>query len=238
MPPSTRIRSSAPLNRAQYSVISAPVSRQAQLRVRYWPAARRAVREAESQGVATAPRLAYRAIIWRLQGGCHSVLDVGTGLMHSLQESRCAVRLGLDAHRPYLESRKVPEAVPINASALSIEELFVPGAVDLVTMIDVIEHFEKDDALELLRQSESVAGRRVALFTPRGHFPQSGYDAFELGGEELQRHRSSWEPEELVERGYRVIVMEGLHGPWNSSFVEAFGADAEPVDALVAWKDA
>jgi hypothetical protein len=165
------------------------------------------------------------------------VLDVGTGLMHSLEASRCKVRIGLDAHRPYLEQRRVPGAVPINAPALSIEELFVAGAVDLVTMIDVIEHFEKDDALELLRQSESVARRRVALFTPRGHFPQSGYDAFELGGEELQRHRSSWEPEELRERGYRVIVIEGMHGPWNSSFVEAFGPDADPVDALVAWKD-
>ena len=186
--------------------------------------------------MATAPRLAYRAIIWRLQGGCHSVLDVGTGLMHSLQESRCAVRLGLDAHRPYLESRKVPEAVPINASALSIEELFVPGAVDLVTMIDVIEHFEKDDALELLRQSERRGPAGGAVHAPRP-----------LPAERLRRvragRRGAAAPPLLmgvedVERGYRVIVMEGLHGPWNSSFVEAFGADAEPVDALVAWKDA
>ena len=214
------------------------MSREAQLRLRHWPAARRAVQEAEREGIATAPRLAYRAIVRRLERGCGSVLDVGTGLMHSLAESSVKVRLGLDAHRPYLEQRHVPEAVPLNASALSIEQLFVPGAVDLVTMIDVIEHFDKDDAFELLRQSESVARRRVALFTPRGHFPQSGYDAFELGGEELQRHRSSWEPEELRERGYRVIVIEGMHGPWNNSFVEAFGADADPVDALVAWKDA
>jgi hypothetical protein len=210
----------------------------ARLRIRFWPAARRAVLAAGNDGVATATRFAYRAIVWRLQEGCRSVLDVGTGLMHSLEESRCPVRLGLDAHRPYLERRRVPEAIPINASALSLEDLFVPGSVDLVTMIDVIEHFEKHDALDLLRQSETVARRRVVLFTPRGHFPQSGYDAFELGGEELQRHRSSWEPEELVARGYRVIVIEDLHGPWNASFVEAFGPDAEPVDALVAWKDA
>lgn len=213
------------------------MSREAQLRLRHWPAARRAVQEAEREGVAKAPRLAYRAIVRRLERGCESVLDVGTGLMHSLAESGIRVRLGLDAHRPYLEQRRVPGAVPINAPALSLEQLFVPGSVDLVTMIDVIEHFEKGDAFELLRQSESVARRRVALFTPRGHFPQSGYDAFELGGEELQRHRSSWEPEDFRERGYRVIVIEGMHGPWNNSFVEAFGADAEPVDALVAWKD-
>jgi hypothetical protein len=174
----------------------------------------------------------------RLGRGCRSVLDVGTGLMHSLAESPCEVRIGLEAHRPYLEHRTLEDAVPLNASALDLERLFVPAAVDLVTLIDVIEHFSADDAAEVLRQAETVARRRVALFTPRGHFPQAGHDAFGLGGEELQRHRSSWEPEDLISRGYRVVVLAGYHGPWNESFVESFGAEGKPVDALVAWRDA
>jgi hypothetical protein len=205
---------------------------------RYGPAARTALSEAVAQGSATAPRLAYRPLMRRLARGCRSVLDVGTGLMHSLEESPCEVKVGLDAHRPYLEHRRVPEAVPVNASALDMERLFVPGSVDLVTLIDVIEHFSAADAGEVLRQAEAVARMRVALFTPRGHFPQAGHDAFGLGGEELQRHRSSWEPGDLTARGYRVVVLAGYHGPWNESFVESFGADAPPVDALVAWRDA
>jgi hypothetical protein len=128
-------------------------------------------------------------------------------------------------------------AVPINASATELERLFVPGAVDLVTLIDVIEHFTPEDAREVLRQAESVAARRVMLFTPRGAFPQEGFDAFGLGGEEYQRHRSSWEPEDLARLGYRVVVLTGYHTAGNASFVEAFGLDAPPVDALVAYKE-
>jgi len=165
------------------------------------------------------------------------VLDVGTGLMHSLADSPCPVRIGLDAHRPYLEHRTVPDAVALNAPALALEQLFPAGAVDLVTLIDVIEHFAADDAAELLRQAEVVARRRVVLFTPRGEFPQEDHDAFGLGGEELQRHRSSWEVEDLVELGYRVVVLEAFHGPWNASFVRSLGADAVPRDALLAFKD-
>jgi hypothetical protein len=198
-------------------------------------AARRATARAREAAVAHAPRTSLRPALRGLARDCHSVLDVGTGLMHSLADSPCKVRIGLDAHRPYLEHGTVPEAIPVNAGALEIERLFVPGAVDLVTLIDVIEHFEREEAIELLRQAKAVAGRRVVLFTPRGVFPQDGHDAFGLGGEELQRHRSTWEPEDLCALGLCVVVLDGFHGPWNTSFVEAFGPSAQPRDALLAW---
>ncbi len=156
--------------------------------------------------------------------------------MRSLATLPCPVKIGLEAHRAYLEHREVGDAVPINASALEIERLFIPGAVDLVTLIDVLEHFTPDDAFEVLRQVETVAKRRVLLFTPRGAFPQEGHDAFDLGGEELQRHRSTWEPDDLVGLGYHVTVLEDFHDARNESFVEAFGQNAPPVDALLAWK--
>ena len=197
--------------------------------------AARAVRHAGS--VVPAHPRALRPLLRSLAADCHSVLDVGTGLMSSLELVGCPVKLGLDVHRPYLERRRVPDAVPINASATDLERLFVAGAVDLVTLIDVVEHFPPDDAREVLRQAESVAARRVVLFTPRGEFPQEGFDAFGLGGEEFQRHRSAWEPDDLAALGYRVIVLTGYHTSGNASFAEAFGPDAQPVDALLAYKD-
>jgi hypothetical protein len=208
------------------------------LRTRYRSSARRSIEAAERHGSAQASPPALRALLRRLYGDCDSVLDVGTGRMRSLVEAPCRVRIGLDAHRPYLENRMVPDAVPINASALQLEELFVRDAVDLVTLMDVLEHFPTGEALDLLRQAEVVARTRVLLFTPRGEFPQEGHDPLGLGGEELQKHRSSWEPSELAEQGYTVIVLPGYHGPGNPSFVAAFGTDAPRVDALVAWKSA
>jgi hypothetical protein len=187
--------------------------------------------------VVTAHPGELRPLLRALARDCHSVLDVGTGLMSSLELVDCPVKLGLEVHRPYLEQRAVRSAVPINAAATDLERLFVRGAVDLVTLIDVIEHFTPEDAREVLRQAEAVAGRRVMLFTPRGHFPQAGFDAFGLGGEEFQRHRSQWEPEDFAGLGYRVVVLSGYHTDGNASFVEAFGAGAPPVDALLAYKD-
>ncbi len=76
----------------------------------------------------------------------------------------------------------------------------------------------------MLARAERIARKRVLLFTPRGEFPQEDFDSSGLGGEELQRHRSTWEPEDLERRGYRVVVMRGFHGPWNEAFVASFGA--------------
>ncbi len=184
-----------------------------------------------------APRAALNPLLKALARDCHSVLDVGTGQMRSLAQLSCTVKLGLDAHRPYLEQRLVGDAVPIHASALDLEQLFVPGAVDLVQLIDAIEHFDPDHADAVLEQAGRVAARRVVVFTPRGSFPQHGFDATGLGGEEYQRHRSTWEPDDLESRGFRVIVMRGFHGPWNEAFVAAFGSAAPPVDALLAFKE-
>jgi hypothetical protein len=156
--------------------------------------------------------------------------------MDSLALIPCPVKLGLDAHRPYLLHRTSRDAVPINAPAQQLDRLFVPDAVDLVTLIDVLEHFPADEARGVLRQAETVAARLVMLFTPRGEFPQAGFDAFGLGGERYQEHRSAWEPQDLADLGYRVIVLRGYHGPGNRSFVEAFGPSAPPVDALLAYK--
>ena len=187
--------------------------------------------------VAVASPTAYFALLRMIGRGSTTMLDVGTGLMDSIDLVPCRVKLGLDAHRPYLEHRRKLDAVPINADALRLEELFVRSAVDLVTLMDVIEHFEEDAAREVLRQAEAVARMRVLVTTPRGLFPQDGHDAFGLGGEELQRHRSAWDIEDLTGLGYRVVVVERFHDSRNASFVAAFGEDAPPVDALVAWKD-
>lgn len=197
--------------------------------------AARAMRAANP--VAEAAPQVYHALLWRLGRGSASVLDMGTGVMASVDDLAPPVKIGLDAHRPYLENRRSRNAVPLNADALAVGELFVPGAVDLVTLLDVIEHFTPEDAASLLDQAERVAAKRVVVATPRGEFPQDGFDAYGLGGEELQRHRSAWQPEDFTRRGYQVVVLRGLHTAANESFVEAFGSDAPPVDGLVAWKD-
>ncbi|KLU63990.1 MULTISPECIES: class I SAM-dependent methyltransferase [Desulfosporosinus] len=168
----------------------------------------------------------------------HSLLDVGCGMCVTLKEFHCPIKIGVDVHRPYLEKVKFGEQIiRLNFAAERLSELFLPNTLDSVTLIDVIEHFEKKAALDVLRQSEEIACKKVIVFTPRGFFQQKEFDYYGLGGESYQRHRSGWEVEDFQKLGYHVVVFSKFHDQSNFAFLEIYGKDAEPVDALLAWKD-
>ncbi len=68
-------------------------------------------------------------------------------------------------------------------------------APDVVLMLDVIEHMPRDEGEAVIALATARA-RQVVVFTPKGFKPQEG-DAWELGGEEWQRHRSGWTPDDF-----------------------------------------
>jgi cyclopropane fatty-acyl-phospholipid synthase-like methyltransferase len=167
-----------------------------------------------------------------------TVLDVGCGVGATLTEFCCPIKIGVDAHRPYLENAKSGEQfIKLNFMAERLSELFLPNSMDSVTLIDVIEHFEKEVAFHVLRQVEEIAAKRVIVFTPRGFFQQIEVDHYGLGGESFQRHRSGWEVEDFQKLGYNVVIFSKFHDQRNLAFVQVYGNDAEPIDALLAWKD-
>ena len=71
--------------------------------------------------------------------------------------------------------------------------------------MDVIEHLRKEEGLQLMRQMELLARKRVIFFTPNGFLPQG----HRVPGD-LQSHLSGWEPPEMDAYGYRVA---GFLGP-------------------------
>ncbi|MFC4101708.1 class I SAM-dependent methyltransferase [Paenibacillus xanthanilyticus] len=166
------------------------------------------------------------------------VLDLGSGLGVLLELYRSPLVIALDIHRPFLENRLYtsPHIIPLHADAQDIDRLFLPKTFGIVTLIDAIEHFNKEAGLILLRKAEQLAREGVIVFTPRGFFPQS-VDHYGLEGDRYQSHYSGWEPEEFEALGYDVLIMEAFHDATNQSFVESFGADHPPIDALLAWKN-
>jgi hypothetical protein len=180
----------------------------------------------------------FLAKINELLLGSHTLLDVGCGIGETLKELRCPVKIGVDAHRPYLENAVQGEKfIKINFLAERLNEIFLPNSVDSITLIDVIEHFEKEVALSVLSQAEEIAGRKVIVFTPRGFFKQEEVDHCSLGGESYQRHRSGWEVEDFQTLGYNIIIFSQFHDQKNLAFLKTYGKNAQPIDALLAWKD-
>jgi hypothetical protein len=118
----------------------------------------------------------------------------------------------VEAFPPYVQKLRAKStgAAEIEIRAERIENFIrdlTPGEIDVALLIDVLEHFPRAAALNLL-----VAVRRkfrlgAAIFIPLGKVAQEPYD-----DNELQRHRSTWRAEEWARLGFDVEHYEGLHG--------------------------
>lgn len=155
---------------------------------------------------------------------CNSLLDVGCGSDSPVKDLIIKIdrKVGVDIFQQSLEtsnSRGIhDEYVQINV--LNILEHFREKSFDAVIANDLIEHLTKQDGLELIRQMESVARKRVIIYTPNGFLKQGA-----IGGNEYQRHLSGWEPEEMRDYGYEVIGAGG----WKRLRGEAFIPIIKPI---------
>jgi hypothetical protein len=112
---------------------------------------------------------------------------------------------------PYLEKLRGKQAAAAGHEILECEigkavDRLKPGEIDVALMIDVLEHQTREAALRLLERLEQRV-RGIVLFSPVGPAPQDAID-----GNELQRHRSTWHPEDWLRLGYDVEHYEALHG--------------------------
>ncbi|MBI1976478.1 MAG: class I SAM-dependent methyltransferase [Candidatus Omnitrophica bacterium] len=137
-----------------------------------------------------------------------TVLDVGCGLSLKSQYIEAEVRVGVDIYRPFLEriETDVSYAV-VNADIRDLPSLFLPKSFDLVLLLDIVEHLEKEDALKLLKAAEGIAKVAVIVETPKGYVPQN-IDIWGCGGDVYQTHKSEWSPEEFLKRGYQVLLRQ------------------------------
>jgi glycosyltransferase involved in cell wall biosynthesis len=138
---------------------------------------------------------------------------------------------------PYLEYVKVlqnrfaaaPYVIIIQATAQQMVEMMPDRAVDSVFLIDVIEHLEKQDGYELLKECERIARKQVVCFTPLGFMRQEyrpgDRDGWGLSGGEWQNHKSGWVPEDF-DTSWQILASESYHTTSGSgeAFDNPFGA--------------
>ncbi len=166
------------------------------------------------------------------EGRINSVLDVACGLSLKSQYIDVDVRVGVDIYRPFLEKieSRVPYAV-VNADVRELSRLFLPASFDLVLVLDIVEHLEKEEALALLDAAEEIARVAVIVETPKGFVPQN-IDIWGYEGHEYQTHRSAWEPEELEQRGYSVILRDYTMADVKRHTEENVSPDITMIDAI------
>ena len=138
--------------------------------------------------------------------GCETVLDLGCGWGSNSPLEGMALRytLGVDIFQPYLEEcrQKAIHSDYIRADIREIE--FKDSSFDAVLMLEVLEHFTKEEGRRLLDKCSSWARKKVIITTPNGYMWLDAVD-----GNPFQKHISGWSPEELRRMGFRVAGLLG-----------------------------
>lgn len=141
------------------------------------------------------------------------VLDAGCNDGRGSEVLRGVGAIGVDIFAPSLRVA-IGRGGLIAAVVADLRSLpFRDGAFAAVASLDVVEHFEKEDAWAVLAEYERVAAE-VFVVTPSGFVDQPG--TFD---EPYQEHRSGWTATEFCVRGYDVSGMGGwrrLRGPYAS----------------------
>lgn len=140
--------------------------------------------------------------------GAKSVLDVGCGRNSPLAKiKKNFYSFGIDVFEPSIkESKKtkIHDKYKVG-NILKLNLLFKPKSFDVVMALDVVEHFKKKEGLQLIKDIENIAKKKVIIFTPFGFTQQHPYD-----GNPFQSHKSGWNISELEEMGYKVYGMRGF----------------------------
>mgnify|MGYP001585621594 CR=1 FL=1 len=134
--------------------------------------------------------------------GCKTLLDVGCGENSVVQffKPNLQKTVGVDI---FAKSIGIHDTY-IKANALDIDKYFKPRSFDCVISIDVIEHLEKNQALELIKKMERIAKKCLVIQTPNG-FLRQGPE----GGNPYQVHKCGFTADEFRKMGYKVKGMDG-----------------------------
>jgi SAM-dependent methyltransferase len=140
--------------------------------------------------------------------GSDTVLDLGCGPSSLLQYVKGPTKtVGVEYWKPSIEEsmKNRIHSEYINADITTVK--YPDLSFDSVILIDVIEHFTRDDALALIRTIQHWARKNVIILVPNGFVPQDEEDE---QGNKKQHHLSGWSVRDLNELGFRVRGIGGI----------------------------
>jgi ubiquinone/menaquinone biosynthesis C-methylase UbiE len=120
----------------------------------------------------------------------------------------------VDIAPQYLEQvkKRCPHALTVQSDSLEYLKSQEDKSVDVISIIDGLEHMQKETGYELIREMKRVARKKILLFVPEGH-TEDGYlknephNAWGIeGADEHQKHLSGWTRPEIIEHGFEVVA--------------------------------
>lgn len=152
---------------------------------------------------------------------CRTVLDIGAGI-RPMQWYTPERHVCVEPFGPYCEVLREAGYAVWRGDAFSILEAsyMLAFATEAFYLLDVIEHMGREDATYIVNRCTDLATKQVVIYTPLG-FVEQTTDAWGMGGEYWQTHRSGWMPGDFREAyGWRTA----LHVPEDAEAPEGFFA--------------
>ena len=145
--------------------------------------------------------------------GCESALEIGCAEGNNLRALGPLVsrKIGVELHREYVRQG---DGIEFHVGdCRTILPGFESKMVDLVLLIDVVEHLEKKDGWWLLSEAERLARRKILVWTPQGKMLQDSkhYDPTDRKWMPGLEHRSGWEKQDLESIGYDAATWPDYH---------------------------
>lgn len=126
-----------------------------------------------------------------------SVLDLGCGKGWSWRffvngnRSKSFLTVGADISLPYLKYCQEKGLYKDLIRCDVRRPPFKDKSFDVVLLLQLVEHLQKQEGLRLIDEAEKIARQQVIIGTPAGFL-------------EFEFHSSAWQPDELKGLGYKV----------------------------------
>ena len=158
--------------------------------------------------------------IW--PNGIESIIDLGCGDLWWTANLPGVVRhIGVDLWPEQLrlawERRPVRGWESYCLDALEFLKSCLDSYVDAVLAIDIVEHLEKEEGLEILDEMPRVARKLIVCWAPLGLLERGPYNP-DLTENPYQVHKWGPEPEDFQSRGWEVNIYPDWHQDGGAIF--------------------
>lgn len=143
-----------------------------------------------------------------------SLLSLCCGIGLELNDLSTQNVVAVDAAKQYLEQVKdrCPQATTVHSDSLEYAKEQPDNCFDVVSIIDGIEHMDKETGIELIKEMKRICKKEILLFTPQGpgedgYLKNEPHNAWGIeGADHFQTHKSGWTAAELEDYGFTGIM--------------------------------